>query len=869
MIKRFCITIMILYCVTGVKAQFTENFSDGDLTGNPVWTGNLTDWNINPMQQLQSNNLVTSSTYYLSTSNALATSAQWDFFCQLGFNTSSTNYVDVYLTASASDLTQSNTTGYFVRIGSTDDDICLYRKDAGLAVKIIDGANGILNNSNNQVKIKIIRNATNQWSLFRDMTGAGNNFFIEGIAADATYTGSSFFGILVKQSTASFFQRHFFDNIEVKAYVPDTAPPVIVSATATSATTLDVLFNEPVDPASSQVTGNYSVDNGIGIPVSAVRDAANNSLVHLFFSGSFPLRTNLALNVDGVKDISANVLSNAAMIFSYFIPVQFDIVIDEIMADPSPQVALPNNEWIELRNTSPFTIDLQGWRLADLSGQSGPIPVYQLKPDSVLLICSATAASALAIYGPVVSVTGFPSLDNTGDLIYLISPQGKIIHTVNYTDEWYRNELKKEGGWSLEMIDTKNACSGYSNWKASADIKGGTPASKNAVDGINKDDAAPRIVNAFANNNTTITIVFNEPLDSIKAAAANSYSISDGIGLVMSANVIGPLFDKVVLQLSTALLPNKVYTITVSNITDCAGNTITPSGTVKVGLSNPALHNDVVINEVLFNPRFNGTDFVEIYNNSEKTIDLQQLYIANRNSAGAVSSIVPISIANRLLFPGDFMVVTESAAIIKSQYITKDTTSFAQVSAIPSFNDDKGDVIILNMQGEIIDELAYNEKWHFKLIDNREAVSLERIDYNDSTQKEGNWHSAATSVGYATPTYKNSQYNSSNDLNGAIKITPEIISPDNDGIDDFATIEYEFPSPGYVADITIFDAAGRTVRHLQQSALCGIKGNYRWDGLGDKYQQLPIGIYVIYTVVFTLEGKKERFKNTIVVARRN
>ena len=104
---------------------------------------------------------------------------------------------------------------------------------------------------------------------------------------------------------------------------------------------------------------------------------------------------------------------------------------------------------------------------------------------------------------------------------------------------------------------------------------------------------------------------------------------------------------------------------------------------------------------------------------------------------------------------------------------------------------------------------------------------------------------------------------------GEITVTPEIVSPDNDGQDDFATIEYSFPSPGYVANITIFDAAGRVVRYLQRNALCGIKGIYRWDGLGEKNQKLPVGIYIIYTEVFNLDGKKRQFKNTIVMARRN
>ena len=63
------------------------------------------------------------------------------------------------------------------------------------------------------------------------------------------------------------------------------------------------------------------------------------------------------------------------------IAARYDIVIDEIMADPTPQVGLPNNEWIELRNVSAVAINLQGFRLADLTGQSGAMPSYLLQPD--------------------------------------------------------------------------------------------------------------------------------------------------------------------------------------------------------------------------------------------------------------------------------------------------------------------------------------------------------------------------------------------------------------------------------------------------------------------------------------------------------
>jgi hypothetical protein len=572
-----------------------------------------------------------------------------------------------------------------------------------------------------------------------------------------------------------------------------------------------------------------------------------------------------------MKQISTLVLICLLWHISLFsqTPNRYDIVIEEIMADPSPQVGLPNNEWIELRNTSPVTINLLGWKIGDASGQSGSMPNFNLKPDSFVIVSSAGAVVAMSVYGPVISVTSFPSLDNTGDIIYLRSPQNKIIHAVNYIDAWYGDELKKNGGWTLEMIDTKNPCQGYSNWKASVDTKGGTPGKKNSVDGANADKAPPVLLRAYTTDSINIVLVFDESLDSLKASATANYNISDGIGLPQSVMVQSPLFDHVLLKTGTPLQRNKVYTITVNNISDCAGNNIGSKNMARVGLAVNADSFDVVINEILFNPKANGVDYVEIYNRANKIIDLKNIFIANRNSVGAISSINQLSAENFLFFPGDFMVVTTDESIVKRDFITLNPDAFIEPGSMPSFNDDQGNAIILNAQGKIIDELAYTAKWHFKLIDNPEGVSLERIDYNAPTQQQDNWHSASTSVGYGTPTYKNSQYRADQELKGEINISPEIFSPDNDGMDDFATIGYVFPSPGYVANITVFDAGGRIVRYLQRNALCGIKGTYRWDGLGEKDQKLPVGIYIIYTEVFNLDGKKKQFKNVIVLARKN
>ena len=450
------------------NAQVTENFNDGDFTNNPVWSGNTSDFIVNSSLQLQSNNTALNSNYFLSIPNTLATTAQWEMYIQITFNPSSANYIDAWLTSSTSDLPSGTNTGYFLRIGNTDDEISLYRKDAGgITTKIIDGTDGVLNNSNNVIKIKVTRDGGNQWILLRDISGTGNSYISEGSVTDATYTFSSFFGFYIQQSTASFFQKHFFDSIEIKNYVPDITAPVIQSATAISSTALDVLYNEPVEMASGQLITNYSVNNSLGIPLTVAPDVANPSLVHLTFGTGFSNAVTYTLTINGVKDFAGNAISNGTASFGFYTPQQYDVVIDEIMADPTPQVGLPGNEWIELRNTSAFDINLQGWTLSDLTGQTGTMPNFILQPDSFVIVCTGSAVPALMPFGKVISVTNFPSLDNDGDLISLFSPTGKTIHAVQYTSDWYQNELKKDGGWTLEMIDTKNPCSGISNWKVS------------------------------------------------------------------------------------------------------------------------------------------------------------------------------------------------------------------------------------------------------------------------------------------------------------------------------------------------------------------------------------------------------------------
>lgn len=546
---------------------------------------------------------------------------------------------------------------------------------------------------------------------------------------------------------------------------------------------------------------------------------------------------------------------------------RYDIVINEIMADPSPQVGLPNNEWIELKNTTAAPVNLQNWRIGDASGQSGPIPNFTLQPDSFVIVCTGSAVAALSAFGTTILVTSFPSLDNDGDQLFIKAANGTIIHAIAYTAGWYQNDLKKEGGWTLEMIDTKNPCTGMNNWKASSSATGGTPGKKNSVEALNNDTTAPQLKRAYTTDNVTIILVYDEPVDSLSGATISSYSIDGGLTLISAAS-IAPLFNQVQLKAATPLQANTVYNITANNIKDCKGNMIGNANKVRVGLPQDAAAGEFIINEILFNPRSNAFDYVEFYNNSNRIFDASKLYIANRNSSGVISSIKVLSAVPFYIFPGDFIVETEDANNLSLQYLVKNPDHVLLISSPPSFPDDEGTVITLNFQGNVIDEVKYKDDWHFKLIDNAEGVAIERIDPAGVSQDAANWTSAASTSGYGTPTYKNSQYKLLSSINAVIAVTPKVFSPDNDGRDDIATIQYKVAEPGYIANITIFDASGRAVRNLVRNGTLGLDGYWNWDGLDDKGLKLPIGTYIVFTEIFNLQGKKEKFKNAVVLARK-
>lgn len=860
--RSILLIFSLLVFASQAISQFTDNFSDLDFTNSPTWSGDNADFQVTAGAELQLNAPPASATKYLSTPSVAIDNGSWEFMSRIEVNPSGSNYTDVYLVSNTANLAGS-LNGYFVRIGGTNDEVALFEQTGTTKTKIIDGVDGLVSLNVNSVKVQVTRTTAGLWELYTDTTTGFTGYSLEGSITDVTHTTSLFSGVSCT-FTSTRFDKFFFDDFVVTGTAAaDTIAPSLDTIIVTSNSTLDVYFTEPVDVTTSQTLSNYSVDNSVGNPSGATRDASDFTLVHLTFGTAFQTNVFHNLTVSNIQDLAANTLTLQGQQFIYFIPSTpsyREVVINELIADPSPVVGLPNAEFIELYNTtSNKTFNLNGWTISDGSS-TATLGNYILLPNSYVIVCSNADLSGFLFQSNKTGVSSLPSLNNSGDELFLKDNFSIDIDYMNFTtDEVYAGTDKGDGGWTIEQVNPLLPCFNVTNWRPSNNNNGGTPGAVNSVYDTMPDTIAPQITSVYVLNNRLLEVSFNESIDTSALYLANM-SITGGSISISSYTNIGPNYTSILVNLGPTLDTAVVYTFTLDSLSDCSGNLIKDS--LEFVLANLPDSGDLIINEVLFDPFTGGYDFVEVYNNSNKYIDIYGWSISNDSAYG--DSILD----HYILYPEQYLVLTESPTVVKMDYITHNPNAFLKVDDLPTFSNDEGEVFIYYQNTKYSDYFAYNSDMHFPLLKDVDGVSLERLDFDRETNDAGNWHSAAENIGFATPGLPNSQVNPTNFTGAELGVSPEVFSPDNDGFEDVLNITYELDQAGYVGNLTIYDSEGRKIRALVDNVLLSTEGVFTWDGTTDGLTKARIGTYILFFEIFSANGEVKSIKKTVVLAHK-
>jgi hypothetical protein len=548
-------------------------------------------------------------------------------------------------------------------------------------------------------------------------------------------------------------------------------------------------------------------------------------------------------------------------------PEIYSVIFSEIMADPIPSVMLPDAEYLEIFNRGTSAVNLKACRLTT-GNHRRVLDSAIIEPGEYLIICDQPDESLFHEFGKVLPVQNMPAIVNAGQTLTLQSPHGAVIHTVTYSPGWYGDPRKSEGGWSLEIIDPDNPCGSSENWTESKDPGGGTPGRKNSVDDKNPDVISPFIRSAAVISDSVVQVLFSERMDSATLCSPWQYSASDGLLHPAGTDPIGPDYSAVLLSYPRAFDLNVRYTLNVLNsLQDCAGNSISPDAAVDFAIPNDPEFFDLVFNEILFNIRPDQAEFIELYNRSSKVLDMSDFSITLTDMlTGNIRHKVSLIDNSFLLFPDSYVVITKCARELIHDSFAGHPGSILEPDGWFALPDEEGLLALLDSDSRIIDELYYCESMHTDFLHETEGVSLERTDPDKPAGSVQNWHSASTAAGYSTPCRLNSQA-IPEDIQEEVILRPEVISPDNDGMDDYLTLQLKTSKPGCMATVTVYDTHGNKIRDLVSRALLGTDEYFIWDGMTENQETAEIGLYMLYIEIVDPKGNVKKIKKVVSLAR--
>jgi hypothetical protein len=859
------ICIICIVCIDSISctAQVKDDFSDGDFTNNPEWTGNTEQFGINSSAQLhlQSSG---SDTSVLATRSVRGKNTEWSFWMKLSFNTSSNNYARVYLSADTSWLSLP-LNGYFLQAGGGDDSISIVKQTGTALFTLFRFKSYRTFHSTNTLRFKITCDSSGLWEAKIDTTG-GNNYISDGSFFGGSFQSSKWVGVFCRY-TSSNATKFYFDDFYAGPIILDTVPARVISVEATEPGILQVGFSEPVEKQSAENPENYRLLLQGVRPDSVIQDMHQPGVVSIVLHTPLPDGTIDSLQIKNIPDLTGNRLLDTVVKVCYYQPKASDVLIHEIMADPDPPVELPNGEFVELYNRSAFPVNLRDWSFQ--YGSYSKVFTSVIVPSHGYLLI--VKDSAFLNFAPcAVLFSSSSSLSNEGTTLTLKDNRNHVVHSVSYSPDWYRGSFKEEGGWSLEMIDSSNPCGCKENWGPCGDASGGTPGRGNSTGKPNPDNKSPVAERAVISDSTVLEVTFSEAMDSISLLSLAGWAVSypDGVRHPVGVNPVSPGFNMTNLLLDKPFQKGITYTLKISGaLKDCAGNDCDTTRSIRFAIPDSVTGHDVVVNEILSNPATGGSRFVELYNRSEKIIDLQSLAISNRDtSSGFLANAVPLFERGYLLFPGGCVAITPVPEDICNRYRPLFPENIIGLSGFPVFGDDTGTVIIARKDNMlIIDRMQYNPDMHYPLLATTEGVSLERTNPGMPSDDESNWHSAAETAGFATPGYRNSHWIIPEGATGEIIIQPAIFSPDNDGRDDLLTITLRENDPGYAVNIVVYDARGRLVSQIANNVLFGSEGVFIWDGMTVAQRKATMGFYVLLVELTRPDGTVRKIKKTVVL----
>ena len=487
----------VIYCGIDHACGISDNFES---SLNPSWI-NTEDWfnsTISPIGGLKSLQHKLQSTVGVSTFSIPYESThitgnklvEWNFTIRNGnWDPSSDNYFFFVLASDSVQLNLNDSKGFAVGINpkSGNDLLSLWQYNNGENTPII--TYDFDWRENDEVAIKVGFTTKGDWLLWYKPKDS-YSFIFAGKNSFPTLPLTNWCGLVFGYS-ASRSGLLWFDDLKI---CTADYPPLVKSAKPLNLTNVEVDFTESVNHVQATNIGNYKIFDADGNPTIVKAVNHQTQVGNKVILETEPLTFGKKmLYVDGIGDLSGRYLRDSISFGLGENGTLGYLVINEIMANPMPSIGLTEYEYMELYNPSSDSIFTTGWKL-QYNAKYVTLPADTILPHQYVVLCSNSAFESLSQFGNAIGVTSFPSLLNEGMLLKLYDPFNELISFVKYSDSWYRDDTKNDGGWSLEKIDFTNISEGKENWRASNSPNGGTPCMTNSIAANNPDVTNPKLL---------------------------------------------------------------------------------------------------------------------------------------------------------------------------------------------------------------------------------------------------------------------------------------------------------------------------------------------------------------------------------------
>ncbi|QCK13839.1 lamin tail domain-containing protein [Mangrovivirga cuniculi] len=825
------IILIVCFLPNIVFCQIVDEFNAIKFNEDQQWHGDTNFFKTEEGHLISNFSTEKNSSFLYHKLNDLKNPLLYDFHLEMAFSPSSSNALQILL---AGELEKQNIiNGIALQIGETgsNDGLNVIKYKDGIKSKVTTFSEGQFSNSPSK-RLLITYNGVSSWQI-KEKTDQG-----EIVIGSFDYLPEFVSGIsgLFFNYTSTRVDKFRFDYWRVKKISEEESGPVMIDHIATK-DGITLYFSKKIkcDDIETEL-----LINGVSAESNY---SCNDSILEVTSLAWEQKFKNYELKISNISDFNGNSTGLIRISGSHVSDNRNTLLITEVLPDPDRNSNY-TEEFIEIYNSGDQNISLGEFSICDLS-KCINLPDIVIGTNEVIVFTGKEG-----VYPESIIITGLPSLNNTGDQVFLKYGENTV-DSFSYSDNTFRSLDLTSSGTSLKRRFQNFICDGDLN------ISGGDPGPGNV-----KLESGPEKL-------ADLKITFSDYNKILKVKSDALTDISNLKISIENQNTQFQITDEIRLgnykinhfKIEDHLNHNQQYKIKLSGQKNCITGKIDSVLFESINTMDDPEKECLKVSEFMFDPETGKGDFIEIYNECGGIIEISKYKFIFMDHNQIVDDT--INIEEKF---DEYHLAGKSVGLIYSEDSDFEENYFVEGS--PLLIELKNFINLRNSGGyfEIFREIpgeefkkeiersGYFEGWHSYWMDDTEGVSLERFNFEGDPAFESVWKSASELNNYSTPGIISGSGEMA--YNEEISFQPKVIIP-GDPYYGEQMIHLKTDNSGRIVTVELFSLSGKLIKTFCLDCYVSDSLTLRWEGIQDSGQVIKPGHYILRVTYIDSNGNDD------------